>query len=151
MPPISSTIRSASSRIAAKSPRERVSTPETSGRRPVIAATWSARSASSAAKADPTVPWPSSPTLNDVSPMQVLEGLAPHHEPGAPAGAEDDRRARDAVVVVGHRVGVGAGDRHGEDVADPWIRQPRLADQHVAGLAVLAHDRAGRARSAHAV
>src|SRR3954453_18709419 len=116
MPPISSTIRSAFSRISGKSPRERVRTPVTSGRRPVTAAIASARSAISVSNALPTVPWPSSPTLN-VPGMEVLEGLAAHDPARVAAGAEHDGRARDAVVVVGHRVHVGAGHRHGEHVA----------------------------------
>ena len=56
MPPISSTIASEESRISSNDPRERVSTPAISGRRPAAAAIASARSASSAANADPTVP-----------------------------------------------------------------------------------------------
>src|SRR5437764_5886135 len=135
MPPISSTIRSASPRTSSNSPRERVSTPVSSGRSPVIAATWSARSRTSAANAAPTVPWPSRPTLN-VSAIQVLEGLPAHDEPRLAAAAEHHGGARDAVVVVGHGVDVGARDRHGEDVADPRVGEPRLADQHVARLAV---------------
>src|SRR4051795_13181511 len=150
MPPISSTTRSEPSRISSKSPRERVSTPVTSGRRPVIAATWSARSSTSAANAEPTVPWPSRPTLN-VSPIQVLEGLPAHDEPRLAAAAEHHGGARDAVVVVGHGVHVGARDGHGEDVADAWVGELRLADQHVARLAVLAHHGAGGARRADAV
>ena len=45
---------------------------------------------------------------------------------------------------------VGAGDRRGEDVADGQVGgHLRVAHQHVARLAVLAHDRdALRARSA---
>src|SRR4051794_39354214 len=109
MPPISSTIRSAPARISSRSPRERVRTPLTSGFRPVTWAIWSARSCSSASNAAPTVPWPSRPTLY-VSGMQVLESLAAHDQPRAAVGAEDDRGARHAVVVVGHRVDVGAGD-----------------------------------------
>src|SRR6476659_9210423 len=147
MPPISSTIRSEPSTIWAKSPRERVSTPVSSGRSPVTAAIASARSASSASNAEPTVPWPSSPTLN-VSGIEVLEGLAAHDLAGATARAEDDRRARNAVVVFGHRVHVGTGHRHHQHVTGTRVGQRRLADQHVAGLAVLAHHgawRAGRA------
>src|SRR3954447_19205853 len=140
-PPISSTIRSLPSRICSKSPRERVSTPLICGVNPVMLATACARSASSASKAAPTVPWPSSPTLY-VSAMQVLEGLAAHDRAGAAVGAEDDGRPRDAVVVVGHGVHVGAGDGRDEHVAGPRIGEPGLADQHVAGLAVLADDRA---------
>src|SRR4051812_22408068 len=104
----------------------------------------SARSASSASNAAPTVPWPSRPTLY-VSGIQVLVGLAADDDPGAAAGAEHDRRARDAVVVVGHGVDVGARDRGGQDVAGPGVGQGGLADQDVAGLAVLAHHGAGRA------
>src|SRR3954447_1868737 len=150
MPPISSTISSEPSRISPKSPRERVSTPLISGLSPVIASTASARSPSSAANAPPTVPWPSSPTLN-VSAIQVLEGLAAHDDPRVAARAEHHGGARDAVVVVGHGVHVGAGHRHGEHVAGARPGQARLADQHVAGLAVLAHHGAGRARRAHPV
>src|SRR4051812_46537868 len=109
-----------------------------------------ARSASSASNTAPTVPYPSRPTLY-VSAIQVLVGLAADDDPRAAAGAEHDRRARDAVVVVGHGVHVGAGDGGREDIAGTRIRQRRLADQHVAGLAVLAHDGAGRAVLAHAV
>src|SRR4051794_10406351 len=110
----------------------------------------SARSASSVSNAAPTVPYPSSPTLY-VSGIEVLVGLAADDDPCAPAGAEHDRRARDAVVVVGHGVHVGAGDGGREDVAGARARERRLADQHVAGLAVLAHDGARRAGLAHAV
>src|SRR3954451_17752297 len=138
MPPISSTIRSERARISSKSPRDRVSTPLTSGRQPVMWAIASARSASSASNAAPTVPWPSRPTLY-VSGIQVLVGLAADDEPPVAAGAEHDRGPRNAVVVVGHGVRVGA--RHGgrEHVAGPRVRKRGLADQHVAGLAVLAH------------
>src|SRR3954464_5390468 len=150
MPPISSTTRSLPWRMPAKSPRERVSTPVSSGLRPVTAATASARSASSASNAAPTVPWPSSPTLN-VSGIEVLEGLAAHDLASAAARAEDDRRARHAVVVVGHGVYVGAGHRRHEDVAGARVVERGLADQHVAGLAVLPDDRARCPRRAHAV
>src|SRR3954469_2626097 len=149
-PPISSTIRSEPARISSKSPRERVSTPLTSGRWPVMCAIASARSASSASNAAPTVPWPSRPTLY-VSGIQVLVGLAADDEPRLAAGAEHDRRARDAVVVVGHGVHVGAGHRGREHIARPRVGEHGLANQHVAGLAVLAHDGAGRSALAHAV
>src|SRR4051794_38558012 len=115
MPPMSSTIRSLPARIRSKSPCERVSTPEIDGLSPVVAATASARSASRASKADPTVPCPSRPTLNDVSAMQLLVGLATDDGARGAVLAEDDRRARLAVVGVGHRVAVGArggGDEH---------------------------------------
>src|SRR5689334_18179334 len=145
MPPISSTIRSELARISSKSPRERVSTPAICGLKPVMWAIASARSASSVSNAAPTVPWPSRPTLY-VSGIQVLVGLAADDEPRLAVGAEHDGRARDAVVVVGHRVHVGAGDGRGEHVTRPRVRERRLADQHVAGLAVLADDGARRPR-----
>src|SRR4051794_20473337 len=126
MPPISSTIRSASARIASKSPRERVRTPVTSGLKPVMWAIASARSASSASNAAPTVPWPSSPTLY-VSGIQVLVGLAADDDPRIALRAEHDRRARDAVVVVGHGVDVGAGDGRRQHVAGPRLGERGLA------------------------
>src|SRR3954449_11161224 len=149
MPPISSTIRSERARISSKSPRDRVSTPLTSGRQPVMWAIASARSASSASNAAPTVPWPSRPTLY-VSAMQVLVGLAPDDDARVAARAEDHRRPRDAVVVVGHRVPVRAGDRGHEHVTGPRVGQADVAHQHVAGLAVLADDRARAAAPVHA-
>src|SRR5919107_6040001 len=132
MPPISSTIRSLLSRISPKSPLLRVSTPESSGRRPVVAATASARSASSASNAEPTVPWPSSPTLN-VPAMQLLVGLAADDGARGAVLAEDDRRPRLAVVGVGHRVPVGAGRGRDEDVAGARVGQLRVSHEHVAG------------------
>ena len=59
--------------------------------------------------------------------------------------------AENAVVVVGHRVHVGAGHGHGQDVADARGGQRGLADQDVAGFAVLADDRAGRAGEVDAI
>src|SRR2546423_10852985 len=99
--------------MSSKSPREVVRTPEISGRVPTDASIAGARSSSSSWKADPTVPRPSSPTLK-VTERQVLEGLPAHHLARLAAGAEDHGRARDAVVVVGHRVAVGAGRGHDE-------------------------------------
>ena len=61
VPPISSTIRSEPASTSSKSPSPRVRTPEISGRRPLAASTAAARSATSSAKAPPTVPRPSSP------------------------------------------------------------------------------------------
>src|SRR4051812_37153379 len=129
MPPISSTIRSLSCRMLSKSPLERVSTPVTSGLSPVTCAIASARSLRSRSNAAPTVPCPSRPTLY-VSGMQVLEGLAAHDQPRAAAGAEHDRRPRDAVVVVGHRVHVGAGHRGHQRVPGLGLVEARLTDQH---------------------
>src|SRR5437763_16510739 len=148
MPPSSSTIRSEPSRISAKLPRERVSTPVTSGRRPVIAATWSARSSTSSANAEPTVPWPSRPTLN-VSGNQVLEGLPAHDDAGVAVLGEDDRRPRHPVVVAGHREAVGARGRRDDQIARARVVEQHLVDQHVAGLAVLA-DQPARRRAAEA-
>src|SRR5689334_7921768 len=142
MPPISSTIRSLPARISSKSPRERVSTPDTSGRAPVTCAIASARSLTSCSNAAPTVPCPSSPTLY-VSAMQVLEGLAAHDQAGVAVFAEHDWGPGHAVVVVRHGVHVGAGDGRDEDVTRTRLVQRGLPDEHVAGLAVLAHHRAG--------
>ncbi len=64
IPPITSTSRSAPARISSKSPRVRVSTPLTTGLRPLKRSISAARSSSSTAKAEPTVPWPSRPTRN---------------------------------------------------------------------------------------
>src|SRR3954447_6030738 len=150
IPPISSTIRSLPARISSKSPRERVSTPETSGLSPVVAATAAARSSSRVSKADPTVPWPSRPTLNDVSAMQLLVGLAAHDGARGAVLAEDHRRPGLAVVGVGHRVAVGARGGGDDHVAGPRVGQPRIADEHVPRLAVLADDRAGHAALLHA-
>src|SRR4051812_32441713 len=135
-PPISSTIRSERSRMSSKSPRERVKMPDNSGRRPVENSIASARSSSKEWKALPTVPWPSSPTLNEVTSRQVLVGLAAHDDARLAVAAEDHRRARDRVVVVGHRVAVGAGRRDHQDVPHLRVVDPRVADQDVARLAV---------------
>src|SRR5918999_3275871 len=104
---MTSTTRSLRETMSSKSPRLRVRTPEISGRVPSAASIEGARSSSSSWNADPTVPWPSRPTLN-VTDGEVLVALAPHNDAGVAVAAEDDRRARDAVVVVGHGVAVGA-------------------------------------------
>src|SRR5215210_3344318 len=137
IPPISSTIRSEPSRISSKEPRERVSTPEISGRAPAIGSIASARSASSASNAEPTVPWPSRPTLN-VAGNQVLQRLAPHRDPRLATRADDHGRPRHAVVVVGERVAVGPRGRRDHDVAGPRLAQPHSPGDHVARLAMLA-------------
>src|SRR5687767_11070768 len=72
----------------------------------------------------------------DVAREQVRPCLAPDHQPGRTAGREDDRDAAVAVVVVGHREAVGAGRRHGEQVADPRLVEGHVLDQDVAALAV---------------
>src|SRR3954449_12434153 len=148
MPPMTSTIRSDVARMSSKSPRERVRTPDSSGRMPVACSTASARSCSSATNAAPTVPWPKRPTLkvaSDISVEEVLVGLAAHDHAGLAVLAEDHRRARDAVVVVGHREAVGAGDRGDQDVAGGGVSQRRALHDDVGGLAVLAHDRVAAA------
>src|SRR4051812_14353483 len=127
--------------MSSKSPRERVKTPDNSGRMPVENSIESARSSSSSWKALPTVPWPRSPTLNDVTSRQVLVGLAPHHYTRVAVAAEDDGRPRDRVVVVGHRVTVSAGGWDDQDVADLWVVDCDVADQDVARLAVHAGNR----------
>src|SRR5919107_741535 len=115
---MSSTTRSEPARISSKSPRERVSTPASSGRSPVTGTIASARSRSSVANAEPTVPWPSRPTLN-VSGTQILVALAADDDPRRPVAAEQHGRAADAVVVGGHRVAVGPGGGGDEHVAGP--------------------------------
>src|SRR5579859_3824672 len=128
MPPITSTIRSASARISAKSPRERVSTPPTTGRRPLKRSISLARSSSSVANAAPTVPCPSRPTRNgtwplasrslaDIARRELLHGLAPDYHARVAVADEDHGRPRDPVVVVGHRVTVGAGDGRDDHIA----------------------------------
>ena len=54
--------------------------------------------------------------------------------------------ARDAVVVVGHRVAVGAGRGRHDDVARARVVEHARRDDHVAGLAVLAGEHAGASR-----
>src|SRR3954462_15922893 len=146
---MTSTIRSELARTSSKVPRERVSTPLSSGRRPVMCSTPGARACSSWAKAAPTVPWPSRPTLN-VAGNQVLEGLAAHDEPRVAAGGEDDGGARRAVVVVGHRMAVRTGGGRDDHVAGARVVELHLVDDDVAGLAVLARQAALR-RAAEAI
>src|SRR4051812_25410603 len=145
MPPISSTTRSLRSTMSSKSPRLRVSTPTTSGRLPVVASIAPARCSISSWRADPTVPWPSRPTLKlDVTEREVVVGLAANHDASVAAGAEDHGRARDAVVVVGHRVTVGAGGGGHEHIAGARIVEQHVGHEDVARLAVLARHRAQR-------
>src|SRR4051794_37689904 len=122
---MTSTTRAELSRVSWKVPRERVSTPLSSGRRPVTCSTPGARSSSSCANAPPTVPWPRRPTLN-VSPNEVLVGLAAHHDPRVAVLGEDDRRARDAVVVVGHRAAVSPRPGRDDHLAPPPGVPPHL-------------------------
>src|SRR3954466_1105494 len=115
-PRMSSAIRAERSRMSSNSPRDRVRTPLISGRCPVVASIAPARASRSPWNAAPTVPWPSSPTLNDVTEREVLVALAAHDGPRVPILAEDHGRPRDAVVVVGHRVAVSAGSGHHQQV-----------------------------------
>src|SRR3954454_13920476 len=149
---MTSTIRSASSTISSKLPRERVRTPRSCGRSPVIASIWPARAPSSSANAEPTVPWPSRPMRkvsgmarghhamrsDDVARGELVVGLAAHDEARVAAADEDDRRAGDAVVAVGHRVAVSACGRGDDDVAHARVGELGIADDEVARLAVLA-------------
>src|SRR3954471_23847366 len=139
---ISSTMSCDRSRMSSKSPPERVRTPESSGRRPVIASTWCARAGSSSANAEPTVPCPRSPTLNDVTREEVVVGLAPDDDLRVAVAAEDHGRPRHAVVVVGQRVAVGAGGGDGDHVARPRLGEVGVAHDDVAGFAVLADEAA---------
>src|SRR3954469_15322308 len=146
---MTSTTSSDAARMSSKDPRERVSTPVSSGRRPVSASTSSARASSSSAKAEPTVPNPSSPTpkrsgMLDVPRQQVLVGLAAHDDPRVAALDHHDRRAGHAVVGVRHGEAVGAGGRGDDDVAHARVRQLGVAHDQVARLAVLAHEVAVR-------
>src|SRR3954447_11500761 len=122
--------------MSSKSPRDRVKTPDNSGRIPVENSIESARSSSSVWNELPTVPWPRSPTLKVVTSRQVLVGLAAHDSAGLTVLTEDHGRPWDGVVVVRHRVAVGAGRRDHQDVADLRVVQRRVADQDVARLAV---------------
>src|SRR4051794_27511936 len=136
--------------MSSNSPRERVSTPEISGRIPVVDSIAPARASIRSCSAPPTVPWPSRPTLNGVTCSQVLVAVATHYNAGVAITAEDHRRTRDAVVVVGHRVTVCPGGRRYQYVAGPWVVEQHVLHQDVPRLAVLAGDRAER-RSAEAV
>src|SRR3954453_1915140 len=139
MPPIASTIRSPPPGIASKSPCERVRPPVIRGLWPVACSTCAARPGSSSANAPPTVPWPRGPMRkSDIAREQVVVGLAACDGAGVAARAEDDGRPRHAVVVVRHRVGVGAGGGRDEQVAGLRVVEVGLPHEHVAGLAVLA-------------
>src|SRR5215211_9352559 len=144
VPPISSTIKSLPSRISSKLPRLRVSTPASSGRRPTSASIALARPSSSSWKADPTVPCPRRPTRKGsaIAGREVLVGLSADDDAGFAVLAEDDRRPRDRVVVVGHGVAVGAGGRNHQDVPGPRVVEVDVAHEDVPRLAVLPCDRA---------
>src|SRR5215218_9050829 len=85
---------------------------------------------------------------SDVAREQVRPGLATHHRPGPPVGREHDRDAEGPVVVVRHREAVRARRRHGEQVADARHGEADAVDEHIAALAVSAHDRDGLAAGA---
>ena len=72
---------------------------------------------------------------------QVVPCLAADDQPGIAVVDEDDGDPAVAVVVVGHRVAVGAGRGNGEQVAHPRGGQWDAVDQHVAAFAVPADDR----------
>src|ERR1700722_6893741 len=137
MPPISSTIKSEDSRISSNEPLERDSTPETSGRRPVIRSTRSACSEISSTNAPPTVPRPSTPILKEAAPSvdiaahEVVVGLATDDHAGVAVLAEDHWRTRYTVVVVRHRVAVGAGGGGHDDVPGHRVRELHGTDNHV--------------------
>ncbi len=69
-------------------------------------------------------------SLADIAGREVLEALTPDHDAGVAVFAEQDRWARDTVVVARHRKAVGAGGGR---------------DDHIPGLGVL--ERGPRARS----
>ena len=76
-----------------------------------------------------------------VAKQVVVRSRAARRAGPSPSRDEHDRRARHLVVVRPHRVAVGAGDRHGQQVADGDVgRQVGVEQQHVARLAVLADD-----------
>src|SRR5436190_23389326 len=111
MPPMTSTIRSLSSRTCSKSPSLRRNTPAITGRMPVMASICAARAGSSSANAPPTVPRPSRPIRNssDIAGVELLWVLAAHADARLTAGDEDHGRPQDDVVGVGHGVAVAAG------------------------------------------
>ena len=70
----------------------------------------------------------------------VLVGLPFGRQPGLPVAAEHHRRPERAVVVVRQRVGVRAGHRHRDQVADLRRGQRQAAHEQVAGLALAADE-----------
>src|SRR3954447_7813061 len=143
---MSSTIRSLPSTISSKVPWLVVSTPEISGRLPTSASIASARLSSSSLNAEPTVPCPRRPTRkgSDVTRGQVVVCLTADHEPRVAVLAEVDRWPGERVVVVGHRMAVGAGGGDHEQVAGTGLVELDIAHEHVAGLAMHPRDRAQR-------
>src|SRR5579864_7888954 len=97
------------------------------------------------AKAAPTVPRPRTPILKTsglesrpagieslgIATRQVGVSLAPDDDAGIASPAEDDRRARHPVVVVRHRVTVGAGGRRHDDVAGRRVCELDVLNDHV--------------------
>src|ERR1700686_4985100 len=80
----------------------------------------------------------------DIAISEIVEALAPHDDARVAARTEDDGRPGHAVVVVGHRVTVGAGDGGDDHVTGLGIVEQSRAADDVAGLAVLAGKHAGR-------
>src|SRR5450759_3204749 len=72
--------------------------------------------------------------------QQVVVRLPAHHHPGLPVLHEHDCGPNLLVVVARHRLAVGAGRAHADDVADLNGLDADVARDEVAGLAVLARD-----------
>src|SRR5690349_2648431 len=100
---------------------------------PVMASICPARCASSSANAPPTVPRPSRPMrkASDIAAVELLGGLAAHDQAGVAVLDENDGRARDAVVGVGHGEAVAAGGGRDDHVANLRPGQVRILHDHV--------------------
>ena len=152
-PPMTSTIRSERSRMSSNSPRLRVSTPLSSGRRPVIARDLVGALARAAARR------PSRPCRGragrcgsgagrQTSRADEVVEVSRRTTSARVAVARRRRPAArgDAVVGVGHRVAVGAGGRRDDHVARARVGEVDVAHDDVARLAVLADEVAARRR-----
>ena len=117
--PMSSTIRSLRATMSSKSPLLRVSTLESSGWSPHLRLDRAGAPRGALANAEPTVPWPSSPTRKGHRHPgpQVRVGLAANDHAGVAVTAEEHRGPRHGVAVAGHRVTVGAGGRNHQRVS----------------------------------
>ncbi len=74
--------------------------------------------------------------LLDISAAQVVPGVAADHDAGRAIGGEHHRDSPGAVVLIGHGVAVGPGDRDGEQISDGWISQWDAVGKDVAAFAV---------------
>ena len=83
----------------------------------------------------------------DVMGQHVVQGLPVHQHARAAVAGEHHRRARQAVVVAGHRVAVGAGGGHGQQVATDVDLPDDLGDGDL--LAVAATGAYGYAMSSN--